>query len=208
SDWWKVLRGCTTWAFWRGTASPYEPAFAWYLDMVRKTVDVARKETGAPRVILVGHSAGGWLARAAMGAGTWDETAGTSTEDVVAGLVSLGTPHFPGPADMTRGALSYTSATFPGAFLADRGIFYVTVAGSAVEGVEAAPQGDIRRFSFVSYQTVCGQGDVGGDTCVPVCSAHLEGAEQITLPGVYHSINEPDRWYGAETVVDLWLPAV
>jgi hypothetical protein len=34
---------------------------------------------------------------------------------------------------------------------------------------------------------VCGDATAWGDGVVPVPSAHLEGAEQITLEGVYHS---------------------
>lgn len=49
---------------------------------------------------------------------------------------------------------------------------------------------------------------ISGDACVPLQSAHLEGAEQITLEGVFHSIDKPNDWYGAERVVDRWLSSV
>lgn len=38
--------------------------------------------------------------------------------------------------------------------------------------------------------------------------AHLEGAEQVTLDGVFHSVDKPDDWYGSEGVVDRWLDSV
>lgn len=41
------------------------------------------EQTGADKVVLVGHSAGGWLARAALANGEWGE--GIASEDVVAG---------------------------------------------------------------------------------------------------------------------------
>ena len=55
-----------------------------------------------------------------------------------------------------------------------------------------------------------------GDGIVPLPSAHLHGDKvvRLTLDGAYHSINDAgqmapcDRWYGAEGVVDKWLPAV
>lgn len=47
-----------------------------------------------------------------------------------------------------------------------------------------------------------------GDGVVPLESAHLEGARQITLDGVFHSINAPTAWYGSEGVVDAWLRKV
>jgi pimeloyl-ACP methyl ester carboxylesterase len=51
-------------------------------------------------VVLVGHSAGGWLARAVLADGTWmagnsAETSSTDSSDLVCGLVTLGAPHFP-----------------------------------------------------------------------------------------------------------------
>ena len=49
---------------------------------------------------------------------------------------------------------------------------------------------------------------------VPLEWSMLDGARQIELDGVLHSINEAgttlptDRWYGAEDIVDRWLPDV
>lgn len=43
---------------------------------------------------------------------------------------------------------------------------------------------------------------------MPLVYAHLEGAEQVTLDGVFHSVDKPDEWYGSEAVVDRWLAAV
>lgn len=43
---------------------------------------------------------------------------------------------------------------------------------------------------------------------MPLMSAHLEGAEQITLDGVFHSVDTPDAWYGSDGVVDRWLATV
>lgn len=48
----------------------------------------------------------------------------------------------------TRGALAFTSNEYPGAFLKDRGISYVTVAGDAVEGDKDAPRNSKRRFAY------------------------------------------------------------
>lgn len=52
-------------------------------EQVKETVADCRKATGSDKVLLVGHSAGGWLARAALGAGEWED--GVSSEDVVTG---------------------------------------------------------------------------------------------------------------------------
>lgn len=52
---------------------------------------------------------------------------------------------------------------------------------------------DFTHTSFIAFAGV-----------VPLCSAHLEGATQINLPGIYHSINAPDQWYGSDAVIDSW----
>lgn len=60
---------------------------------------------------------------------------------------------------------------------------------------------------------MCGVGDVVGDCVVPLEWALLEGAEQVVLEGVFHSMSKigsyEERgevpWYGAEAVVDTWL---
>eukprot|EP00611_Tribonema_gayanum_P024578 TRINITY_DN5463_c0_g1_i1.p1 TRINITY_DN5463_c0_g1~~TRINITY_DN5463_c0_g1_i1.p1 ORF type:complete len:352 (+),score=36.09 TRINITY_DN5463_c0_g1_i1:709-1764(+) len=212
-EWFNVVRGFREAAFWRGAAPP-ECAYGWYLDKVRATVALAREETGAPKVALCGHSAGSWLARAALGDGTWSTETDASgqaaaivrSEDVVCGVVTLGAPHFPGPMDMTRGALTYTSATYPGAFLKEKGVQYVTVAGAGIRGAKDAPRADPARRAYNSYQLVCGEGETDGDGCVPVVSAHLEGALQITLDGVKHSVDTPNAWYGTDENIERWLP--
>ncbi|KAI5647653.1 hypothetical protein M9H77_33658 [Catharanthus roseus] len=56
---------------------------------------------------------------------------------------------------------------------------------------------------------VCGQADVWGDGVVPEISAHLEGALNISLEGVYHSPVGSDDvtrpWYGSPQVVEQWV---
>jgi len=204
----------------------------------------------APKIFLVGHSAGGWLGRAALGYGdcsahadTTDGTAdapvaGAETDDAaqvpvaaVAGIVTLGTPHLPPPPevmDMTRGALRLTNELFPGAYHG-REMAYVTVAGNAVRGKRRGEKGSMfggkreppskEEFAYNSYGPVCGQGDVDGDGLVPVISAHLEGEGgvpaagggteiRLDLDGVFHSVDNPDTWYGSEKVIDMWLDVV
>eukprot|EP00250_Pteridium_aquilinum_P008915 c18304_g2_i3 orf=497-1561(+) len=60
-----------------------------------------------------------------------------------------------------------------------------------------------------SYKQVCGQADVWGDGVVPEVSAHLHGARNITLDGVYHSMlgaRHPDRpWYGSSGILEQWV---
>lgn len=161
----------------------------------------------------MGHSAGGWLGRALM-AKLGPEWAAAH----VAALVTLGTPHRAPPEgfpDMTRGVLMNVNMDAPEDALAAEGVSYVSVCGEAISGADGAERGSPEAIAFNSYKMVCGYGEVSGDGVVPLQSAHLTGTcQQVTIPGAVHSINlagsvEPSNmWYGAEPVVDLWLPSV
>ena len=100
--------------------TPRNPSFAWYLEKVILTVETAVSENEGRKALLVGHSAGGWLARAALGDGTWAGAAAEEASELVRGCVTLGSPHLP-PAppgvDMTRGALVHVHVNYPGTFL-------------------------------------------------------------------------------------------
>jgi len=200
-DWLQVFaKGLVSLSFWRGTLTPYAPPFNWYLEALEASVEAASAEAGGKRVVLVAHSAGGWLARA------WLGTPGAA--DRVCGLVTLGSPQLPAAAplpDMTRGALRYVAEapTCAGTPLSDS-VAYVTVASDAVTGNEAAERGSRELTAFTSYSMVCGDGAVSGDGITPLQSAHLEGALQLTLGGVLHSIDTPEEWYGAESGIDQW----
>jgi len=61
--------------------------------------------------------------------------------------------------------------------------------------------------SSQSYLGVCGEGGVEGDGVVPLRAAHLDGGTHVSLgeDGGFHSVNEPQRWYGSEMGVEKWL---
>ena len=119
-------------------------------------------------------------------------------------------------------------------------VAYVTVAGAAIEGSQerlgdydpSLParellagrseadelyakrgEGSAARVAYTNYVALGGDGGATGDGVIPVSCAHLDGARQVTLDGVLHSINEAgtalptDRWYGSEGVIDRWLDA-
>lgn len=194
-------------------------AFGWYLDAAKELVEETLKESGRP-VVLLGHSAGGWLARALM-----QREGREWIEAHIQGLVTLGSPHLsppPGTQDMTQGCLTNLNRQNPGAFFADL-VFYVTVAGEAVAGEKVSGNIPILELvqspsqastAFNSYRVVCGMGNVTGDGVVPVMSAHLHGARQLTIKGCLHSINiagttrPTDKAYFCERFVDHWLELV
>lgn len=212
-DWLRVAHGLRDWAFISGRGTPEGPAFRWYVERLRAAVD-AEVERSGQKVIVLGHSAGGWLARAALGDNDWAGD-GRSSDSLVRALVTLGSPHLPPPAEMrdqSFGVLRYVDQAYPAAYIDS--IAYATVASSAIHGDGNAERGSVARYAHGSYAMVCGQGDVPGDGLVPTCAAHLAGALQLTLDAAVHSINEPgsaqptSRWYGSEGVIDSWLKPV
>jgi hypothetical protein len=131
--------------------------------------------------------------------------------------VTLGAPHrvAPGANDATRGALKWVDERWPGAAFKDQGVSYTCVAGMTVRGRAGKEfQKKLAGYSHNSYVQVCGEGDmVVGDAVVPCEYATLDGAENILLEGVFHSMSkvgtydEDSRecWYGSDEVVDAWL---
>lgn len=225
--------------FYTNSALPTGLGYGWYVSRLKETIEQAHANSGGEKVIVIGHSAGGWLARAALGDGTWEVTSEQEevrTSDRVACLATVGAIHKPPQKEgtcVTKGALDYTYRMFPGAFLKGEGVGYVSVGGGAIVGDDSkesvskeqgateaddlyATRGEssASRVAFTSYKAVCGEGNVMGDGVVPLEWTMLDGARQIPLDGIVHSINEAgttiptDRWYGSEGVVDSWLPAV
>ena len=245
TDWLLVfLYGIFDWKFWTANCEPTRPAFRWYLDRLINCINEITSEDATTvvngdakipkKVVLVAHSAGGWLARAALG---YQEELLANNPNVhsshndlldrVLGLVCLGTPNLPPPPtvmDMTRGALRITNERFPGAYYSSaltpakddptateskNDLFYITVVGDAIRGVPQERNSPLEPttpsgFAYTSYEAVCGDGTTVGDGVVPLCAAHLDGALQLTLQGIFHSINAPDKWYGSDAVIDSW----
>lgn len=111
--------------------------------------------------------------------------------------------------DMTRGALRTVDELFPASYHLTSGIFYVTVAGTAIRGEEQIRQSFTEQttatgFAYNSYKAVCGDGNAIGDGVVPLQASHLEDATQITLDNCYHSINAIEQWYGSDLFLDRW----
>lgn len=260
-DWVKVFRSLFTFGYWR-TSLTTHPGYTWYLEKVRDTVKQALLETGAQQVDLVGHSAGGWLARAfladpkyfniipgedggALDLSPADSAGSISSFDAefevrpnpyVRSIVTLGSPHFPAPEgtarDMTGGALTWVSKQYPGAFFSGQGVQYVCVGGRTVRGWRSPLPDDLSwtekwqrsreprtvlEYAHDSYKQVSGEGQgVEGDAVVPMHCMFLEGAVNIELAGVFHSMSRIGTfdeesgvaWYGSGSVVDQWLAAL
>lgn len=217
TDWLNVFKSMAHQEFYTNSLTP-EQMYSFYFEEVDAAVQrIARsnsnRDSPSP-LVLIGHSAGGWLARAMLADGRWRSRGPHASADLVAGLVTLGSPHLPpvhGSFDLTRGALRHTHEKYPGAYLWSQNIFYVSVAGVAVEGNRQAGVGSLERFASDSYEKVSGfavddHGEHIGDGITPVSHAHLDGAHQITLE-CHHDVDS-DAWYGSHEVIDQWLPSV
>jgi pimeloyl-ACP methyl ester carboxylesterase len=164
-------------------------------------VQWARHRYRANRFVLVGHSAGGLLARLYLHTGSvWGHTyAGVEHVDTI---ITLGSPH--------RGFQGWylsdeSNRLVPGTPYADQ-VHYHVVAGRAVCGL---PDGNYRqRRAFRLYSFFQRQGNGWGDGTVPLSSAGLEGVETLILDGIVHSAKAGRNWYGgSQAIVRRWWPA-
>lgn len=167
------------------------------------TVKRLKAEFGCDRLNLVGHSAGGWIARIYLGEKPYDIHAADQNRpncwngrQHIHTLVTLGTPHI-SQERWTRRNLDFVNQTYPGAFLDS--VRYVCIASKAVYGQRWRTW-----FTYNSYQLTSGEGATWGDGITPIAAAHLDGAENLTLENVYHSPKPGAAWYGSESIVSQW----
>ncbi len=169
---------------------------------VASAVDKALLESDSERAVLVGHSAGGILARAYLGGEPPYGGRRYSGHRRVSHLITLGTPHNV-PKRGRLAPIAEVNELFPGA-LHER-VRYLCVAGAAVDGASShSARGRYERF--------VGDGRVAGDGEVPVHSALLQGAESLVLDDLYHGRRRAlpgGRWYGSDReTIERWWPGV
>ncbi len=165
---------------------------------IRQTLEGSRREA----VNLIGHSAGGWIARIYLGEVPYHGRS-WSGKDRVSTLITLGTPHL-SQERWTRANLDFVNHTYPGAYWSQ--IRMVCVAGRAVQG-QPLRWGSFSIsdwIAFNSYQMTAGQGNAWGDGITPIEAAHLQGAINLTLEGVFHAPRDSRPWYGSPQVIPAW----
>lgn len=174
------------------------------LRRIHETVSETLNKYQVSKINLIGHSAGGWIARIYLGEIPYTIHGDVTEEAVglwgahpsIATLVTLGTPHI-SQEYWTRKNLNFVKDNYPGAFYP--GVRYVCMAGKAVYGERFR-----RWLSFNSYKLTVGKGDCWGDGITPIEAAHLEGAENLVLDGVWHSPKSPGSWYSSPDVWPSW----
>jgi pimeloyl-ACP methyl ester carboxylesterase len=183
------------------------------LDRLTETTLWAHRRLKANRFILVGHSAGGLVARLYLSDHpVWGQL--YSGLDHVTTLVTLGSPHCsasrPGWNEGTSTnwfLVDTPNRLVPGATFSDR-VQYRAIAGRCIQG---RPYGTWReQRAFRMYRGFNGQdGSVWGDGIVPVDCAHLSGAETLVLDGVAHSARSGRAWYGgSKAIIRRWWSTV
>ena len=174
------------------------------LAQLHQTVQQVMQQHQTDQINLVGHSAGGWVARIYLGDEPYRiHRTDSETDGVWRGrshvhtLITLGTPHR-SQERWTKRNLDFVNQTYPGAFYDD--VRYVCVAGKAILGDRRWRNS----FTYSSYRLTCGRGDCWGDGITPVEAAHLEGAENLVLEGVVHSPRPGATWYGSPAPIQTW----
>lgn len=163
---------------------------------------------GAP-LLVVGHSAGGVMARILTATEPFEgrRFAGAGR---IGAIVTLGSPHLVTGSGPRNEASSVASAFLaehaPGAFFAPR-VGYLTVASRRVIG---RADGDGRsRTAYRLYQGLVPEPDapsIEGDGLIPVRSALVEGTRQILLDDAIHGQGMGGPWYGSEVILGEWWP--
>ena len=167
------------------------------------------RSLGAP-VLVVGHSAGGMVARllTAPEPFGWRRLGGAQR---MGAIVTLGTPHVVSPDGEFGGRVEVHASAFaervvPGATFAPR-VGYLSVASRAVVARRAVRGPDATRWRlYQGFQVDAEATTIAGDGLVPVRSALLAGAHHLVLETALHGQGAGAPWYGAEPEIERWWP--
>lgn len=177
-----------------------DPNFTPVLNALARTVEIALEETGADKIDLIGHSAGGRVARAYLGSEPYRNVV-YDGQRVVASLTTLGTAHETYEIYVKEFA-AVVNSRYPGAYYSH--IAYRSVAGRSVKGHRIGRPEEM--LAYNSYDTAFGKGHMIGDGIIPTEACFLKGADNIVLEGARHApYNAPNTWYGAPRVIPLWF---
>ena len=166
------------------------------LEKLDQTVNIELEKSGASKVNIIAHSAGGWLARIYLGDRPYYDKI-WNARNKVAKLVCLGTPQRSLEPWAVKN-LGFVNDNYPHAFYDD--IEYICIAGKSVQGAKSSPQ---KWLAYSSYELTSGRGDAWGDGIIPIDAAYLDGAKNIEIDGVYHSPRS-GKWYGSQEAIDIW----
>ncbi|NEO80203.1 lipase [Moorena sp. SIO4G3] len=176
------------------------------LRKIDQAVKQQLEKNNTSQINLIGHSAGGWIARIYLGEKPYtihgdvtDDSVGLwNAHSYISTLVTLGTPHL-SQERWTKRNLDFVNDNYPGAFHQD--VHYICVAGKAIYGKRRLGSW----LAYNSYKLTCGEGNCWGDGITPIAAAHLARATNITLDEVFHSPRRKGLWYGSPEVREAWV---
>ncbi len=179
-----------------------------YVLLVNKlhgAVQYALAQSGSQKVVLIGHSAGGVVARAYL-ADHLEKPEHVPHEGFrkVSRLITLGSPL--GAVEDARHVglrqAAWIDREFPGAYFAPS-VQYLSVYGKLIEGRRFGMPAQQRAYH--NYQYISGIGEQWGDGVVPNSLSKIDGVPSLELEGVAHSPWWGSRWYGSdEATIRLW----
>jgi pimeloyl-ACP methyl ester carboxylesterase len=174
------------------------------LHKLDRAVTAGARQSSTGKVTLIGHSAGGVLARLYLSDQTYLGHAYRGL-DHVSRLITLGSPHHNRGGLTHGGRMSrWIERNYPGAYFAPR-VSYLAVAGKSKQGNRSGLRAE--RLAYEVYRDMCGNGATWGDGLIPIESAVLHGARSIILDGVSHYAVFGETWYGSPAAVVRWWPA-
>jgi pimeloyl-ACP methyl ester carboxylesterase len=185
-------------------ASFIRPGWAHILNLLDSTVHRAVAESDNHKIVLIGHSQGGILARLYLSP---EPFMGRSYAglDHVQHLITLGSPHLNQGGVQRGGVMArWVQQRVPDTAFSPQ-VRYTCVAGRSVRGDLNGSSKE--RTAFKVYRQICGDGSAWGDFIVPEPAALLPGSEQISLDSVSHFSIFGEPWYGSEAALRLWWRA-
>jgi hypothetical protein len=175
-----------------------------------RATSIARLESRGAPVLVVGHSAGGFLARLLTSP---EPFAGLPLDrhEEMAAIVTLGTPHRVARRGLIAGrierlAAAFVDETVPGSAYRPR-LGYVAVGSrSIVATPRGLGRGRVADFFYRRLDPTGPTPRAEGDGLVPLVCTDLDGARRVVLDDVIHGQLAGRPWYGSEEGVDRWWP--
>ena len=164
---------------------------------------------GTP-VLLVGHSAGGLVARILTSPVPF-EGIPLAGHRRIGAIVTLGTPHQTADRAFVGGRVGYFAAAFaeravPGATFAPE-VGYVAVGSRAIVGGAAGTgRGRLADPFYHQLHPAPDGSPIEGDGLVPLDCTDLSGARRVVLEEILHGQMSFRPWYGSPEALDVWWP--
>jgi hypothetical protein len=213
TEWIKVAKQLPTKDFLDANLS-CQKTLGWYFDAMEEALSqiFAQEGTTDINICIIGHSIGGWVARAYLGGLSGSSSAVYKlAQPQITSFLTLGTPHLsPEDAlvDQTRGLLKeveQTSSCSSQSLIVDRNIDVTNVISSGLQGKILTTNLE-EIVATTSYLPLLGKlGDRGGDGIIPVDLAFMEEpARRITIESCPQTKSPVRHAHVLPTPWNLW----